>query len=78
MLKVLTDYDATFAPLRNATHNGKNVGERFLDEGDMAGWCKENAEVLKQPDNAASVKALVEFLVAQSGRKICSPTTRNW
>lgn len=73
MLKVLTDYDATFAPLKNATHNGKNVGERFLEEGDMASWCKDNAEVLKQPENAASVKALVEFLAAQSGRKDLQP-----
>jgi ubiquinol-cytochrome c reductase cytochrome b subunit len=48
------------------------VGERFLT-GDMASWCKDNAEVLKQPANAASVKALVEFLAAQSGRKDLQP-----
>lgn len=72
MMKVLTDYDATFAPLKNATFSEKNVGERFL-AGDMAGWCKDNLEVLKQAENAESVKALVEFLAKQSGRKDLLP-----
>lgn len=61
--RVLTDYDTTFAPLKNAGEKGT----RFL-EGEMAGWCKDNKAVLSDPANADSVNALVEFLAAQSGR----------
>ena len=61
--RVLTDYDKTFAPLKNAGEKG----QRFLD-GEMAGWCRENKAVLADPANADSVTALVEFLAAQSGR----------
>lgn len=61
--RVLTDYNQTFAPLKNAGEKG----QRFLD-GEMAGWCRENKAVLSDPTNADSVTALVEFLAAQSGR----------
>ncbi len=63
VLRVLTDYDKTFAPMKNAGEKG----QRFLD-GEMAGWCRENKAVLSDPTNAGSVTALVEFLAAQSGR----------
>ncbi len=61
--RVLTDYDQTFAPLKNAGEKG----QRFLD-GEMAGWCRENKAVLSDPANSDRVKELVEFLAAQSGR----------
>lgn len=60
---VLTNYHNTFEPLKN----GGEKGEHFLT-GEMAGWSKDNAESLKKPDNAESLKGLVEFVVAQSGR----------
>ena len=61
--RVLADFGKTFAPLKNAGEKG----QRFLD-GEMAGWCKDNKTVLSDAANAESVKALVEFLVAQGGR----------
>ncbi len=61
--RVLTDYDRTFAPLKNAGVKG----QQFLD-GEMAGWCRENKALLADPANADSVKELVEFVAAQSGR----------
>ena len=66
--RVLTDYDKTFAPLKNAGEKG----QRFLD-GEMAGWCKENQAALSDAANTESVKALVEFLVAQGGRSDLGP-----
>jgi ubiquinol-cytochrome c reductase cytochrome b subunit len=60
---VLTNYHETFAPLKNAGEKG----EKFL-EGEMASWVKDNAESLKKPENADSLKALVEFLAAQGER----------
>jgi ubiquinol-cytochrome c reductase cytochrome b subunit len=61
--RVLTDYQTTFQPLENAGEKGK----RFRD-GEMAGWCIDNQKVLTDSANAESLKALVEFVVAQSGR----------
>ncbi|MEK6258876.1 MAG: cytochrome b N-terminal domain-containing protein [Planctomycetota bacterium] len=66
--RVLTDYETTFAPLKNAGEKG----QRFLD-GEMAGWCKENKAVLADAANADSVKALAEFLTAQGGRTDLEP-----
>jgi ubiquinol-cytochrome c reductase cytochrome b subunit len=66
--RVLTDYATTFKALENAGEKGK----RFL-EGDMANWCNENKKVLTDPANAESLKALVEFIVAQSGRTDLAP-----
>jgi ubiquinol-cytochrome c reductase cytochrome b subunit len=65
---VLTNYPSTFESLKHAGEKG----EKFLD-GEMAGWVKENAETLKKPENADSLKSLVEFLVAQGGRKEMQP-----
>jgi ubiquinol-cytochrome c reductase cytochrome b subunit len=65
---VLTNYSTTFEPLKQAGEKG----EKFLD-GEMAGWVKENAEILQKPENADSLKSLVEFLVAQGGRKETQP-----
>lgn len=59
---VLVDYQTVFAPLKNSPE-----GARFL-EGDMASWCNDSKEVLTKPENAESLKALVEFLYQQSGR----------
>ena len=61
--RVLTDYDKTFKPLENAGDKGKAILE-----GEMANWCKDNQKVLADAANADSLKALVEFLAAQSGR----------
>ncbi|MBM4074789.1 MAG: cytochrome bc complex cytochrome b subunit [Planctomycetes bacterium] len=64
LYNVLTNYDETFAPMKNAGEKGQS----FVDESEMANWCRENKEVLSKPENADSVKELVEFLFAQSGR----------
>lgn len=61
--RVLTDYDNTFKPLENAGEKGKAILT-----GEMAGWCKDNLKALTDPANADSLKALVEFVAAQSGR----------
>ena len=61
--RVLIDYDTIFKPLENAGDKGKAILE-----GEMANWCKDNQKVLADPPNADSLKALVEFLAAQSGR----------
>ncbi len=66
--QILTDYHMVFAPLKNAGEKG----ERFLS-GEMTGWSKDNAEVLKKPENAGGLKALVEFVVAQGERKDFEP-----
>lgn len=65
---VLTNYAETFASLKNAGEKGA----KFLD-GEMAGWVKDNAETLKKPENAESLKALIEFLVSQSERADFQP-----
>jgi ubiquinol-cytochrome c reductase cytochrome b subunit len=68
---VLVNYHEVFAPLKNLTKDGANVGERFLtgDMATMATWSNDNKAALTDPANAESLKALVEFLVQQSGRK---------
>jgi mono/diheme cytochrome c family protein len=43
----------------------------------MAEWSKDNAETLKKTENADSLKALVEFVVAQSGRDDFGPFDQN-
>lgn len=65
---VLTDYHTIFAPLNNEGEKS----QRFLT-GEMAGWAKENADALKKAENAESLKGLVEFIVAQSGRHDFEP-----
>lgn len=61
--RVLTDYDKTFNSLANAGEKGKAILE-----GEMSSWCKENQKALTDPANAESLKSVVEFLAAQSGR----------
>ena len=61
--RVLTDYESTFKPLENAGEKGKAILG-----GEMSGWCKDNQKALADAANADSLKALVEFLAAQSGR----------
>ena len=65
---LLTNYSQTFAPLKNAGENG----EKFLT-GEMAEWVKDNSPTLLQPENADSLKGLVEFLAAQGGRRELQP-----
>ena len=68
--KILMDYETVFAPTRNTTKDGTNLGELFLDdEYGMAGWVKENKAVLKMDENKEALEGLVEFLTAQSGRE---------
>jgi len=68
LTNILTDYDKTFAPLKNAGEGG----QRFLN-GEMAGWVKDNADVVKKSENEQAVKSLVEFLVSQTGRTELGP-----
>jgi len=75
--KVLVDYHEVFAPLMNGKEQQPDgtvaiIGERFL-AGDMATWSKDNRAALTDPANAESLKALVEFVVQQSGRKDLEP-----
>ncbi|MEX0726903.1 MAG: cytochrome b N-terminal domain-containing protein [Planctomycetaceae bacterium] len=73
MIAVLTDYQNHFAPLKNLKNeNGEPVGERFLN-GDMASFSSDNREALLAPENKGSLAALVEFVVAQSGREFTPP-----
>jgi ubiquinol-cytochrome c reductase cytochrome b subunit len=69
MKSVLVDYHAVFAPLESelAVASYGEKGKRFLT-GDMASWCKSNKERLADAANGESLQALVEFVVAQSGR----------
>lgn len=69
---VLVNYHEVFAPLKNTTKDGENLGEIYL-EGDMAGWSKENRETLLMPENQEDLAALIEFLVAQSQREDLAP-----
>lgn len=82
MQAVLVDYHNTFKPIADSVQtpdedmkesqkqaiealNAKK--KRFLEE-QMAGWSTDNKDKLLDAANAESYKALVEFLVAQSGR----------
>ncbi len=79
---VLVDYHQVFAPIAGSMQeptdkmtdeqkkelellNGKK--QRFLKD-QMADWSKENGPKLQDAANAESMKALIEFVVAQSGR----------
>ena len=62
---VLVNYQEHFAPLKNATWEGENKGKDFL-EGDMASWSTDNGPILLEHPDA--LKALVEFVVSESGR----------
>ncbi len=54
--------------LVNFQEHFKNVEEGFA-EGEMGEWSTDNREVMEDESNAESVKALVEFIVAQAERK---------
>jgi len=71
---ILVNYQEVFAPTRNTTKEGTNLGELFLDdEYGMAGWVKEHKEILLMPENQEALNGLKEFLVAQSGREDFAP-----
>ncbi|MBD3672308.1 MAG: cytochrome b N-terminal domain-containing protein [Planctomycetaceae bacterium] len=71
---ILVNYDEVFAPTRNTTKDGVNLGELFLDdEYGMAGWVNENKAVLQMPENKEILAGLKEFLAAQSGREDLAP-----
>ncbi len=60
---ILTDYRNLMQPLENA---GYDV-ESSVEYG-MISWFEENVEVLTAEANQADVDAMIEYLVAQSGR----------
>lgn len=75
---LLTDFAGHMAPLKNITAPPgaprstvlrAQGAAAILDPSDgMAGWSSENAALLQDPANAADFDALLEFLLAQSGR----------
>ena len=80
---VLVDYHETFQPIagsvqpvedslpaaqRAALEDLNAKKQRFLT-GDMAVWSESNKARLQEADNAQGYQALVEFLIAQSGRE---------
>ena len=73
MRSILTDFRGHMAALKNisAEHGAKaeriEAAEGILD-GDMAYWSEENGPILADEANRESFDALIEFLVAQSGR----------
>ena len=69
---VLVNYHELFAPLKNVTKDGENLGEMYL-EGDMGMWSSDNRELLLDPANAETLAGLVEFLAAQSEREDLAP-----
>lgn len=69
---VLVDYHELFAPLKNVTKDGENLGDMYL-EGDMGTWSSDNRELLLDPENAETLAGLVEFLAAQSERADLAP-----
>ena len=60
---VILDFKKHFAETANASIDGKPLGEHFT-AGPMAEWSAENGPKFKKEE----LEALVEFLVAQSGR----------
>lgn len=75
---LLTDYSGHMAALKNITapegapestlRRAQGAAAILNPDDGMAGWSAENAGMLKDPANAADVDALLEFLLAQSGR----------
>jgi len=58
-----------FGPTRKGLINGKPIGNRFTDEGQMAGWAKDNFPKMKKRE----VDGIVEFLIAQGQRTDIEP-----
>jgi len=66
MKSILTDFAAHFKATENASWDGQPLGKHFTNpERGMARWSAENATSLKPEE----LENLVEFMVAQSGRK---------
>ncbi|GAB4160068.1 MAG: hypothetical protein Tsb009_37400 [Planctomycetaceae bacterium] len=66
---IVSDYPNHIRYMRHAAD--KEFVEAMFDAegGMMYGWARDNEKVLKDPKNKASIDALVEFLVDQSGRE---------
>jgi ubiquinol-cytochrome c reductase cytochrome b subunit len=60
---VLTNFEEHFAPVAGSQYDL----ERSAEDG-MISWFRENQEVMQDQANQADIAAMVEFLVAQSGR----------
>ncbi len=66
--EVLTNFGKVFAATESASFEGKPLGKHFTD-GSMSGWAEEHGKKMKVEE----LDAVVEFLVAQSGRKLDPP-----
>ena len=75
MRSILVDYRSHMATLENITAENGASEERaeaamgiIGEDGEMAYWSEENGPILADEANKESFDALIEFLVAQSGR----------
>ncbi len=71
MRAILVDFENHFAAVRNAGWFGKEEG---IDpsESEMADWSGDRESLLSE-ENAENLRAIVEYLVAQSGRVDLQP-----
>lgn len=68
MRAAIVDYANHFRFIRNFPEHAK--GDKLnLDNSEMADMSKEYAKAFGKPENAKDLDALVEYLVAQTGRK---------
>ncbi len=67
MHSVLTNFGNHFAALSNVEGDHAEAAEAILN-GSMKDWSETNGPILLEPENAADLKALVEFLYTQTGR----------
>ncbi|MEX1095868.1 MAG: cytochrome b N-terminal domain-containing protein [Planctomycetales bacterium] len=74
---LLVNYEGHFAPFEKAVWYQQALAQKAagesptfidLDEGEMAGWSRDNREALSDPRNKRHRDALAEFLASQSGR----------
>jgi ubiquinol-cytochrome c reductase cytochrome b subunit len=77
MTAIVTDYPNHFRWLKNAgwyadakqkTAAGESVEFLDPDNSEMSDWTAGNGESLKAPENADNIRALVEFLTAETAR----------
>ncbi len=61
--EILTNFENYFSPVAGSNYDL----ERSAEEG-MVSWFRENQEVLRDDANKEDIRAMVEFLVAQTGR----------
>ena len=66
MRSVIVDFSQLFAPLKNADWYG-NADGMDPDDSEMADWSGDH-ETLTSDENAENLRALVEFLVRETGR----------